>query len=63
MKKVRFSENNEVREYELSIEEKMDKKKAYRKLKRKRKRQRQRKNREITMHIIYTHYIPKRSKI
>tara|TARA_B100000586_G_C19798299_1_gene297020 strand:- start:105 stop:296 length:192 start_codon:yes stop_codon:yes gene_type:complete len=63
MKKVRFSENNEVREYELSIEEKMDKKKAYRKLKRKRKRKRKRKNREIMMHIIYTHYIPKRSKI
>ena len=45
MKKVTFSEINEVREYELSNEEKIQKKEVYRSIENKRKRKRKRKRR------------------
>jgi len=53
MKKVRFSEKNQVCEYELTLEEKMQKKEAYHNLKKKRKSKRKRKLDKINIFFMY----------
>ena len=57
MKKVTFSEINEVREYELSNEEKIQKKEVYRSIKNKRKRKRKRKRKDALrkINIFFLH--------
>ena len=60
MKKVTFSEKNQVCEYELTLEEKMQKKAAYRNSKKKRKRKR--KLHKIKIFFMYDS-LPKYSKI
>jgi hypothetical protein len=55
MKKVTFSEINEVREYELSNEEKIQKKDVYRSIKNKRKRKRKRKDALRKINIFFLH--------
>jgi hypothetical protein len=55
MKKVTFSEINEVREYELSNEEKIQKKEVYRSIKNKRKRKRKRKDALRKINIFFLH--------
>jgi hypothetical protein len=53
MKKVRFSEKNQVCEYELTLEEKMQKKEAYHNLKKKRKSKRKRKRKLDKINIFF----------
>ena len=55
MKEVTFSEINEVREYELSIEEKNQKKEVYRSIKNKRKRKRKRNHKLHKINIFFLH--------
>ena len=55
MKKVTFSEINEVREYELSNEEQIQKKEVYRSIKNKRKRKRKRKDALRKINIFFLH--------
>jgi len=66
MKKVSFSEKNQVCEYELTLEEKMQKKEAYHNSKKKRKSKhkskRKRKLHKIKILFMYDP-LPKYSKI